>query len=245
MEAFILRATLSTPVSFRSHPHLDALLMAAREKAMGPETVGQPLPLAERDGLWQASQAFAVGAVAHPDQTDLVRPKTVKGPKLGLGDLHWEKSLGNDGRKLHPDSPYRGQLSRYDLLEGVQAVYWQAYGDPEACLGLARLIENVGAMANTGWGRVEQWEILPCDRLAPKDAGWVSEEGMPLRAIPLRLWAPGKELADIRVPDGATVGMFGVRAPYWQRPNQEMAVAPTRAWLTGDARLMLPRIAAA
>lgn len=218
MKAFALRLAVDTPVALRDLLHLDAVLgsLACRNGGSYDD-----LPLQRTEGVYHGSAAMLETSFYGPSEESYVRVKAVREVPDAV-----RSSLPAGGRSIGPMSPYRPALSRYPVLRGVKAVWFAGRGDPEAVANIMAGTSNIGAMANTGHGRVTEMAIVEAGDSVL--AGISLAGGMPARAVPMCLWT---QLGLAR-PNNAVVGAMRWHGPYWDGPTA-ICIAPINAMLRG------------
>lgn len=233
----VVEAVLRTPISVTDPIHLDGVLLAAREKRLGPESRGRPLDcVAWDDGFHRCSASFLIsdelGGVGTVSTNRIAR--------LDLKSRDGELFVPPDGLERLPlnrrediigsMSAFRGVARDFEVATGVRSLVWQVLGDPEGVLDLLSEIQCVGRMYTTGWGQVDEW--LAHDCAAERTLCGVAADGRPIRNLPVT--AAGRFNID------ASLSYPGrIEPPYGSRSELVPIVAPTRSDLTGttqDAR---------
>lgn len=208
MTPLLVRCHVPQAVSLRSGVlMLDALLMAmvARRDGLPPVETARaeglpmtpPIPVAEAHGVYQVSEGRARFAERE------LRNKNRRPPIVEL--LHLAPRTGRADISTGPNKAYRVPYETGFLAEPLT---WYCLGDAEGIRALLALCTAVGRMIGVGYGRVERWEVAPCET-------WpgfpVLRAGRPLRPLPLDY--PG-------VTEG--VQRWGVyRPPYWEYAREE------------------------
>ncbi len=94
-------------------------------------------------------------------------------------------------------------------------VTWWCVGERATVIDLLALVGYIGKKRAVGMGRVERWEVEPCE-------AWpgfpVLRDGLPLRPLPL-------DWADVRTE--AEQAMSCVTFPFWRRHEEEPCWVPT------------------
>lgn len=199
--AFIIKASLGSPISFRNPISFDSLVLAGRF-ASDPETFGRPLDcIAMRDGVYRASVGFVEGVpMLGVQETVHARPK-----RLHLIGRDGDETVIPTGKvknaaSIDNKSLMRPQLNKFQVYTHASAIYWQAFGDAEQCLEYLWYVNGVGAMRNCGYGSVTEWSVLDCDA-SDDEAGLFGASGQPIRKLP-RAWARTEPSSEILVDRG-------------------------------------------
>jgi len=225
MRPFILRANMETGLSATQGIHLDGLLLAARERLEGVVDLDRPLDCLMLDrGVYRASMGIMVapglaGAAVQPVRR-VWRFRVEDQQALSFFKAGPDSPLP-ERRLPTQNSKYRNSFRSQDVLTGVQSVVWQAVGEPDAVLALAREVKCLGASSVTGFGRVRSWEVEACDAPAA-EAGWHAG-GRALRNLPLDL-APEGAFDDNVV---AFRDVQRARPPYWDEAGRVPCLVPT------------------
>lgn len=228
MSAFVLFASLLTPLAVTRAIHLDGLLLAARERAEGVLDLSRPLECVAMDrGVYRASAGILLcpdllgNAPTTVNRTWRFRTETREG--LAYFRLHDEagKPLPTKERQLPvANSPWKPHFAEKELHSAVSTVAWQFVGDAHAVLRLARAIDNIGPSQNQGFGRVRSWSIEVSDA-DPDAAGWYAGDRV-LRNLPV-------ELAPRHLLNGGTGfsrGRDRVAPPYWDPNDRRDCLVP-------------------
>jgi len=121
---------------------------------------------------------------------------------------------------------FRGKRGRIDTSSSTYKAYrmpvfyrtaqwveWYCVGDINKLSPLVHMITHLGKKNSQGWGRVIRWEIKRVD----EDYS-IWREGKLMRGIPRYHWP-----RDLGEP---SIGLYGVRPPYWDQRNQMELVLP-------------------
>jgi CRISPR type IV-associated protein Csf3 len=225
MQVFNIRARLRTGITVSRPIHLDGLLLAAREQRENHLDMERPLDCITMDrGVYRASAAFMVapglqGAAIQP----MYRTWRFRIEDTQVLSSFRATAASPRSERVLPtsNSKYRNGYRRQDVMTGIESLVWQCVGDPEAVLSLAREIHCIGAASNTGFGRVREWGIEPCEA-TEAEAGWFAGNRV-LRSLP-----------ESHVPAGISIDRAHAvldtqRAvpPYWDTSGRVRCWAPT------------------
>lgn len=224
MVPFNLHAYLATPFTARQPIHLDALLLAARDRREGQTDLSRPLDCLALDrGIYRASAGLMVasgiqGAAVMPIRR--VWRFRVEDHQ-GLSFFRTAPDMPVDERRLKTtNSKYRNGFRRQELLTGIQSVAWQGLGDPDAVLELAKEIHCLGASSVSGFGQVREWRLERTDATL-EAVGWHAGSRV-LRNLPLELVPEGV------VADGLNTveDVQRVCPPYWDAGERVRCLVP-------------------
>lgn len=185
MTPFQITAQVLTPFHMRFPVTLDALLAEAmnNKTGLGRETAYEQLPLARRDGIYQASSLQIIG---RPEVTRMSRIMVLRGPRDQ--SIRAFKPNGRAGKQYSPIDTQRGAYkANMDSYEAIscQAVRWYAVGDPDACVELLRhYLIGIGKRASGGAGELGEISY----QLIDEDHSWVNAQGLPARPLAHEHW---------------------------------------------------------
>ena len=217
-------ATLAAPVGITRPVHLDALLLAARFRVLGPGSFGTPLAeVAEEEGVPRASASYVVAAgLGGVAATREHQPRHLLDRRGDYATVDGARG----GTRVDAQSPYRNAINGSTRLTGAAFLVWHALADPDGCLALATELACVGANSGTGAGRVSAWEAFEIDA-DPDEVGWF-RDGRPVRRLPAALVA--ERLGS--VPEGLDRGLRRPVAPYHATDEAVDCVEPRLGEMT-------------
>ena len=225
MKPFVLIAALRTPIALQRPLHLDGLLLAAAFKLDPSKMASLDGLIASFDGIPKASAGFLIyeghGAPVQP----ITRVRAVRMNSSLVAMLHADPKKPATANQIDAMSPYRARLTPHRPIAAIREVAWQATGDADAVLQLARSIDNLGAMHGQGFGEVLSWRTESCSA-DPAESGWRKGERL-LRRLPIerttKMFAmrPQNVLEDIAAP----------APPYWMKDVVIPVLEPTLASL--------------
>jgi hypothetical protein len=178
---------MAGPISLNDPLHLDGILLAAREKCFGIESRGQPFDvIARRDGVYQAS----AGMIVSEGRGGIVEFNNARVRRLDMKgrdgrNMEFKPGTSKNERTVGPMSPYRNTLSSEKIMGNIRLIIWQALADAEATTKLLEMISFLGKQHVTGWGEVEEFEVLGSNA-KPETCG-LSSGDRPLRNLPVDL----------------------------------------------------------
>jgi hypothetical protein len=237
MTPFILIASLRTPIALSRPLHLDGLLLAAAFKL-------DPSKLASLDGLLVSQNDIpkaSAGILIYEGYGAPIQPVTrLRG--LGLStrlacELHATPEMPLEKRQTEPMSPYRNRITPHHPIAGIKEVAWQAVGDADSVLQLARTIDNIGTMHGQGFGEVVSWRTEEC-AASEHDAGWRASQYL-LRRLPV---AKARSLFQ-GDPKNGLEDVAPVAPPYWLKDNMIPVLEPTLASLVMKEETARDRLA--
>lgn len=223
---FIAVAAFETAPLLHDTLSTDGLLTLVAARRTGSSSCQNPsgfvdLPLAARDGVWQAGCAhFRTG----PTGVDTYIHTVVRG---GLRDLTNIEGVDyGDPAKFDKSSSYvTNRMNTYQGVIGLTQVILPMVGDPAAVADLLSDVDHLGVQANSGCGAIGPWTIKTVDA-DPDTFGFVRTDGRPARSLPIDLWHTlGGGATDV---SGGRISSRRRRIipPYWAEEDRVQAVAP-------------------
>ena len=185
VEPFRITFELAEPVLVNRSVSFDGLLAHETCRRTGDvETAHLSLPLAETDGVYQASELLFLGPVVRRQVWYVMNPRWERfdyGGLAGRRGKTLEKVVARERRKPTRD--------RYEAVS-ARRVFVVGLGDVKRIEALVDDLDAIGKKSRSGrFGRLKG---LPCiDRLAgaPGEIGYTDFEGRPVRVVPRDLWA--------------------------------------------------------
>ena len=231
MKIHLLSAYLTGQICLRHPIDLEALLLDARFRLEGEDSLKRPLEcLKLQDDIPLASMSFLIpAAFGGVSQMEIARIRGLHTRTRGE-QIHVTKNMPRALTFVDTMSPYRSELAKYPQLTGVDRLCWYFTGDAERVLDLAREIDWLGPMRNAGFGEVREWTLEEAD--ASLTTPWI-DRGHLLRRLPATTTAPIHEERR-PAPEHAPL-----RPPYWAKDNCQFVLIPNIAAMIDYGRIAL------
>ncbi len=216
MEPFRITFQLAEPVLVNRSIAFDGLLAHLAYRRSGDAgTAHLSLPLAETDGIWQASELLFLGPVARRQVHYVMNPRW---DRFDHGDLADKR--GKRQAKIVARDERKPTLDRYDAISARRA-FVLGFGDAAGVEALIGGLDAIGKKSRSGgFGRLKGAPRI--DRLAsaPDGVGYTDFTGRrPARVVPLDVWhAMGLPDEDV------SFGPARPRLPRWATEDELCAL---------------------
>ncbi len=205
---FVVTVTLVTPLAGSVPMTLDALLAGELAQWEGDEAALTSLPLGAMDGTFQASQAY-VDAVGIDMKLTKIAMRQSEPNSMPVDSIQ--------GPIVTTYNAAKNTLNRYNG-RATYTVMFAGVGDIDAVHGILIDVQAIGLRRGDGLGLVATLTIepVPAD---PTRWGLVTDEGEPMRPVPLPLWRRLGGRADVAIQQ------VRCRPFYWDQRNPAVACA--------------------
>lgn len=231
MEAFRVTFELAEPVLVNRSASFDGLLAHQAYRRDGDaETAHLALPLAETDGIYQASELLFLGPVARGEAHYVMSPRWDRFDRGALAD-----NRGEPRRKISARDHYKPTLDRYETIAARRA-FVVGRGDLNGIEDLIGGLDAIGKKSRSaGFGRLKGAPRIERLDGAPDEIGYADFMGRPVRVVPKEIWtAKGLPDEDVsfgparpRLPRWATADeLCALPASYVIRPRERRRVGP-------------------
>jgi hypothetical protein len=214
MDPLVVTATLWESIVLRRRPMLDGILAAVVAMREGRVPVGDPrtwpeisIPVEKSPcgRYWLASSGHFESEAAYVSHKHRRAP-WVEYARLGASSIRRVQSATGEDKSYR--TPYSSRL-----LTDNRIVWWCS-GERDAIIDLLSDCHYLGRFRGAGHGRVQSWQVEPCD-------DWpgfpIMRDGMPMRPLPLD--TPG-------LAPGSKRGFHTLIPPYWAHENEQMVAMP-------------------
>ena len=215
MEPFRVTFELAEPVLLNRSVAFDGLLAHQEYGRTGDAgTAHLALPLAETDGIYQASEVLFLGPVARRDVRYVMNPRWDRFDHGVLADRR-----GRPHRKVTARDDLKPTLDRYEAVTARRA-FVVGVGDADGIEALIGGLDAIGKKSRSaGFGRLSGApRIEPLDG-APEALGYADFAGRPVRVVPKAVWT-AKGLPD----EDVSFGPARPRLPRWATADELCAL---------------------
>ena len=215
MPPFRVVFDLAEPVLVNRSVAFDGLLAHRTWLRTGDAaTAHLSLPLAESDGIWQASELLFLGPLARRRVTWVMNSRWERFDSGALADKR-----GKALRKVVARDERAPVLDSYTAISARKAVA-VGRGDVDGVRALLDGLDAIGKKARAGgFGRLRRpARVEPLDD-APESLGYVDFADRPVRVVPRGVWiAKGLPVDDV------SFGPARPRLPRWATPDELCAL---------------------
>ena len=215
MEPFRVTFELVEPVLVNRSVSFDGLLAHRTWRLTGDAgTAHLSLPLAEVDGIWQASELLFLGPVARRKVQYVMNPRW---DRFDYGILADKR--GKPQGKVTARDHRKPTLDRYEAVSARRA-YVVGVGDTGRIEALIGDLDAIGKKSRSGgFGRLKGAPRIERLDGAPDEVGYTDFQGRPVRVVPREVWnAKGLPVDDV------SFGMARPRLPRWATADELCAL---------------------
>ena len=215
MPPFRVVFDLAEPVLVNRSVAFDGLLAHRTWLRTGDaETAHLSLPLAESDGIWQASELLFLGPLARRRVTWVVNPRWERFDSGALADKR-----GKALRRVVARDERAPVLNSYTAISARKAVA-VGRGDVDGVRALLDGLDAIGKKARAGgFGRLRKPARVELLDDAPESLGYVDFADRPVRVVPRGVW-----IAKGLPVDEVSFGPARPRLPRWATPDELCAL---------------------
>lgn len=214
MEFFRIVFELEEPVLVNRSVSFDGLLAHLLYRRTGDAgTAHESLPLAQIDGIYQASELLFLGPVVRRQIHFVMNPRW---NRFDYGDL--ADGRGNPRRKTVARGALKPTLDRYEAISARRA-FVLGRGDADEVEALLGDLDAVGKKSRSrAFGRLANVRLDRIDE-APAAMGYTDFEGRPARVVPKSVWD------DLGLPvEDVSFGPARPRLPRWATKDELCAL---------------------
>lgn len=215
MPPFRVVFDLAEPVLVNRSVAFDGLLAHRTWLRIGDAaTAHLSLPLAESDGIWQASELLFLGPLARRRVTWVMNSRWERFDSGALADKR-----GKALRKVVARDERAPVLDSYTAISARKAVA-VGRGDVDGVRALIDGLDAIGKKARAGgFGRLRRPARVETLDDAPESLGYVDFADRPVRVVPRGVWiAKGLPVDDV------SFGPARPRLPRWATPDELCAL---------------------
>ncbi len=215
LEAFRVTFELAEPVLVNRSVAFDGLLAHQVYRRTGDAGAAhRSLPLAESDGVYQASELLFLGPVARGEAHYVMNPRWDRFDRGVLADKR-----GKPHRKVAARDHLKPTLDRYETVAARRA-FVVGKGDPGRIETLIADLDAIGKKSRSaGFGRLKGAPRIERLDGAPDEIGYADFTGRPVRVVPKAVWT-AKGLSD----EDVSFGPARPRLPRWATADELCAL---------------------
>ena len=215
MEPFRVTFELVEPVLVNRSVSFDGLLAHQVYRRTGDaETAHLTLPLAETDGIYQASELLFLGPVARRNVQYVMNPRW---DRFDYGILAGRR--GKPHGKVTARDHLKPTLDRYEAVSARKA-FVVGVGDIGGIEALIGDLDAIGKKSRSGgFGRLKGAPRIERLDGAPDEVGYTDFQRRPARVVPRDVWS-----AEGLPVDDVSFGMARPRLPRWATADELCAL---------------------